>query len=281
MKSHDKHKIIVVGLPSSATSDDLIKLAKPFGNPLDANLAVDAEGRPRGFAFVRFADDDAAKAAIEKLDKTELGGRTLHVRAVEQRDAPKPAGAAKGRPCFDFAKGRCKLGAACKWVHAAPSADGATSRRPEWQKSRPSADAASALLADIPENYCRKFQLGTCHRGKSCKWEHKLWKGSWSPMGGLKRGNASTATADEAEAPLDDASSKRARPSPATPGEVRRDVATPSASEVRVMLAHKVRAWEERCGEGEGEGGVSTSLDEAKNRDVCWRALERIASRIE
>jgi len=36
-------------------------------------------GRPRGFAFVSFATDEQATAAIQKLDGQELGGRNLRV----------------------------------------------------------------------------------------------------------------------------------------------------------------------------------------------------------
>jgi RNA recognition motif-containing protein len=36
-------------------------------------------GRPRGFAFVTFASDEAAAAAIQKMDGQLLGGRNLRV----------------------------------------------------------------------------------------------------------------------------------------------------------------------------------------------------------
>ena len=169
-KDREKHKIIVVGLPTQSTNEDLIKLVKPFGNPLEAGLAIDADGRNRGFGFVRFADEETQKDAIASLDKTDFYGRTLNVRAVEERsqkDGPRAAGGGRkdSRPCFDFARGRCTRGAACKWAHVL-AAGSETSRRPDWQKPRATGiDSAAEVLTDIPDDYCRKYQLGKCHRG--------------------------------------------------------------------------------------------------------------------
>ena len=89
VKSSNQHKIIVVGLPPGSTSADLTKLVKPIGNPLNASMAVDAAGKERGFGFVQFNDAATQQAAIAALDKTALAGRTLNVRAVEERP-PNP-----------------------------------------------------------------------------------------------------------------------------------------------------------------------------------------------
>jgi RNA recognition motif-containing protein len=63
----------------------------------DVYLPVDrATGRPRGFAFVEFADQAAAEAAIEKFDGQELAGRTLRVNMAEER-RPRPGGPPPGR----------------------------------------------------------------------------------------------------------------------------------------------------------------------------------------
>jgi cold-inducible RNA-binding protein len=42
-------------------------------------------GRPRGFAFVTYADSALAVQAIEKLNGTELGGRALRVNEASDR----------------------------------------------------------------------------------------------------------------------------------------------------------------------------------------------------
>lgn len=68
--------------------------------PADRNT-----GRPRGFAFVEFNDDEAAARAIEEFDGHELGGRNLRVNAAEARpprpsftSAPPPRGKEFAKP---------------------------------------------------------------------------------------------------------------------------------------------------------------------------------------
>ena len=54
-------------------------------------LPVDrATDRPRGFAFIEFKDGDAATGAIDQLDGTELGGRSLRVSEARER-GPRPS----------------------------------------------------------------------------------------------------------------------------------------------------------------------------------------------
>ena len=213
----EQFKILVVGLPPGSTSQDLQKLVKPIGNPLGCNMAVDADGRERGFGFVQFADAATQQAAITALDKTAVSGRTLNVRAVEERGGKgdgrnATAGGTRGRPCYDFGRtGKCARGAACKWAHVAPPSDGDSSRRPEWQKKRSlvggSEGAAERLLHDIPEDYCRKYQFGSCHRGEACRWKHLIWKGAAKPGAAEPSLTASAAGAAGSNAP----ESKRAK----------------------------------------------------------------------
>ena len=73
VKKREEHKIIVVGLPNGSTSAELTKLVKPYGNPLQANVALDADGKERGFGFVQFGDAAACDAAIKALDKSVFG----------------------------------------------------------------------------------------------------------------------------------------------------------------------------------------------------------------
>jgi cold-inducible RNA-binding protein len=54
--------------------------AKEAGEITEVVVPTDRmSGRPRGFAFVTFASDEAAAAAIQTLDGKELGGRNLRV----------------------------------------------------------------------------------------------------------------------------------------------------------------------------------------------------------
>ena len=59
---------------------------------MDAKVPTDREtGRPRGFAFVEFEDDDAAQKSIALLNGKDLKGRPLRVNEAENRP-PRPAG---------------------------------------------------------------------------------------------------------------------------------------------------------------------------------------------
>ncbi len=70
-------------------------LLSEVGRIQDIYLPTDRNtGRPRGFAFVEFADPASAAEAITKFDGYELGGRQLRVNMAEARKprAPRPAG---------------------------------------------------------------------------------------------------------------------------------------------------------------------------------------------
>lgn len=83
-------KSIYVGnLPWSATTEQVQNLFAPYGTVLSVKLVNDREtGRARGFGFVEM-EDSAAAAAIEALDNTSFGGRTLRVNEAKPR-APRP-----------------------------------------------------------------------------------------------------------------------------------------------------------------------------------------------
>lgn len=83
-------KSIYVGnLPWAATEEQVRELFAPYGEVIGVKLVSDREtGRARGFGFVEMEDADAEKA-IEKLDNTNFGGRTLRVNEAKPR-APRP-----------------------------------------------------------------------------------------------------------------------------------------------------------------------------------------------
>ena len=83
-------KSIYVGnLPWSATEEQVRDLFADHGNVLSVKLVNDREtGRARGFGFVEMEDADADNA-IEALDNSSFGGRTLRVNEAKPR-APRP-----------------------------------------------------------------------------------------------------------------------------------------------------------------------------------------------
>jgi cold-inducible RNA-binding protein len=85
-------KLFVGNLALSTTRDELQALFAQAGEITDVFIPTDREtGRMRGFAFVEFASDGDATAAIEKFNGFELGGRALRVNAAEERPRNKPS----------------------------------------------------------------------------------------------------------------------------------------------------------------------------------------------
>lgn len=84
-------KSIYVGnLPFSATEDEVRNLFSQFGAVHTIKLISDREtGRPRGFGFVGMDDDDA-EAAIQRVNGTEMGGRTLRVNEAREKPMIRP-----------------------------------------------------------------------------------------------------------------------------------------------------------------------------------------------
>ncbi len=79
-------KLFIGNLSFDTTEPELQEVFEPFGPVLELVRPTDREtGRPRGFAFVTLIDVEKGREAIDKLDGTELGGRTLRVNEAEDR----------------------------------------------------------------------------------------------------------------------------------------------------------------------------------------------------
>ena len=82
-------KLFVGSLPWAVDDQGLATLFNDFGTVVSAKVIMDREtGRSKGFGFVEFEDDDAAKAAIYKLNGTDVQGRSIVVseaRPLEPR----------------------------------------------------------------------------------------------------------------------------------------------------------------------------------------------------
>jgi RNA recognition motif-containing protein len=66
-------------------------------------------GRPRGFAFVEFASEEAAAEAVRRFGTLELGGRRLRISLAEdrppRRDGPPPPRSYAPPPDMGFGGG--------------------------------------------------------------------------------------------------------------------------------------------------------------------------------
>jgi hypothetical protein len=95
-------KVFVGNLDFNTTKDEVQSLFSQIGEIKDVFLPMDREsGRPRGFAFVEFANDEDAAKAIEKFNGHELSGRALRVNAAEDRPRSSgPGGGGRPRPSY-------------------------------------------------------------------------------------------------------------------------------------------------------------------------------------
>lgn len=84
-------KLFVGNLRFDTTREELEGLFSQVGPIGEIALPVEREtGRPRGFAFIEFQNDEHADAAIEKFNGFEVRGRQLRVNAAEDRPPRKP-----------------------------------------------------------------------------------------------------------------------------------------------------------------------------------------------
>ncbi len=93
-------KVFVGNLSFDTTRERLQELFAQAGEVTEVAMPTDRmSGRPRGFAFVSFATDEAAAAAIQKLDGQELDGRNLRVNeASAERPQRSFGGGGFSRP---------------------------------------------------------------------------------------------------------------------------------------------------------------------------------------
>ena len=97
-------RLFIGNLPYGATEADLRAHFAPVAEPSHVVMPVDREtGRPRGFAFVEFAEREKAEDVIKRFDAQPFQGRNLAVseaRAREDRPpgGPRPGGYGGPRP---------------------------------------------------------------------------------------------------------------------------------------------------------------------------------------
>src|SRR5438132_4168484 len=80
-------RIFVGNLDWGTTEEELAQCFHPYGEITSVQINTDRyTGRSRGFGFVEMPNATQAQAAIEGLNGTSLGGRTLTVNEARQRE---------------------------------------------------------------------------------------------------------------------------------------------------------------------------------------------------
>ena len=97
--------MFVGNLSYDTTQRELEEMFAEVGQVVEVFLPSDRiSGRPRGFAFVEFADGRAAAQAIARFNEQELKGRNLRVTEAEERQRP-PRFAPDDSPPFGGRRG--------------------------------------------------------------------------------------------------------------------------------------------------------------------------------
>ncbi|KAL3096924.1 hypothetical protein niasHS_002640 [Heterodera schachtii] len=75
----EKNKLFVKKLDWSCTGEELKKFFEKFGTVVDARIVTKWDGRSKGCAYVDFADEQSASAALMEADGAEIRGRKISV----------------------------------------------------------------------------------------------------------------------------------------------------------------------------------------------------------
>ncbi|HNZ64588.1 MAG TPA: ATP-binding protein [Smithella sp.] len=77
---YEKSRIYVTNFPYSINPDDLYEIFQTAGSIIDIHVPINYEtGRPRGYAFIAYEEDNDAQIAIRKHNNSMLGGRRIAV----------------------------------------------------------------------------------------------------------------------------------------------------------------------------------------------------------
>ncbi|XP_062226584.1 RNA-binding protein CP31B, chloroplastic [Phragmites australis] len=91
-----RRKLYVSNLPWSLPAPEVEKLFAQCGSVKDVEVIKGKDGRNRGFAFVTMKTAEEAAAAVEKLNSSDVKGRTIKVefsRSFRKPAPPPPPGA--------------------------------------------------------------------------------------------------------------------------------------------------------------------------------------------
>ena len=84
-------RLFIGNLPYAANEAELREHLSGVGAPTQIVLPVDREtGRPRGFAFVDYADRGVAEEAIRRFNQQPFKGRPLAVSEARPREERGP-----------------------------------------------------------------------------------------------------------------------------------------------------------------------------------------------
>lgn len=73
-------------LPEEMTKEQMDEMFGKFGKITSSFMSVGADGKSKGFGFINFDSAEEAQAAINALDKSEVGGKKLYVSRAQKKE---------------------------------------------------------------------------------------------------------------------------------------------------------------------------------------------------
>lgn len=107
-------KLFVGGLPYSTQQEEVEQLFSQCGQVVSATIVRDKfTNQSRGFGFVEMATEEQAAEAINKLNGTQIGGRTIVVNESRPKENRAPGGDRGGdrggRPRFNQRRNNLRI----------------------------------------------------------------------------------------------------------------------------------------------------------------------------
>ena len=79
-------KIYVANLSKTTSEDKILKAFKKFGDVISCNLITDKiSDNSKGYGFVEMSDADAGEKAIDKLNGSDLDGKSITVSEAREK----------------------------------------------------------------------------------------------------------------------------------------------------------------------------------------------------
>jgi polyadenylate-binding protein len=86
-EAHNKKftNVFIKNLDDKVDDEHLKNMFTPFGSIKSAVIMRDDQGKTKGFGFVNFENPEEAEAAVEKLNDTEIDGKTVFVGRAQKK----------------------------------------------------------------------------------------------------------------------------------------------------------------------------------------------------
>ncbi|MBI4054876.1 MAG: RNA-binding protein [Elusimicrobia bacterium] len=104
-------RLYVGSLPFDVTEDQLRSMFTACGQVANAKLITDKySGQSKGFGFVEMSSDEEAQAAIQKLNGSTVGTRSIVVNEARPMEDRSKGGFGGGRGGFGGGRGGSRSG---------------------------------------------------------------------------------------------------------------------------------------------------------------------------